>query len=67
MGEFQHEPVVEIGKAQEDLNLSECGWGWQVTDDLDIGWIHMYTMLINDVPQVMDFVHAEGELFQVGV
>jgi hypothetical protein len=49
MGESQHEPAVEIGKAQEALKLSECGWGWLVTDDLDIGWIHMYSMLINDV------------------
>jgi hypothetical protein len=54
MGESQHEPAVEIGKAQEALKLSECGWGWPVTDDLDLGWIHMYTMLINDVAQVMD-------------
>jgi hypothetical protein len=49
MGESQHEPAVEIGKAQEALKLSECGWGWPVTDDLDLGWIHMYAMLINDV------------------
>jgi hypothetical protein len=49
MGESQHEPVVEIGKAQEALKLSECGWGWPVMDDLDLGWIHMYAMLINDV------------------
>jgi hypothetical protein len=54
MGESQHEPMVEIGKAEEALKLSECGWGYPVTDDLDIGWIHMYTMLINDVAQVMD-------------
>jgi hypothetical protein len=49
MGESQHEPAIEIGKAQEALKLSECGWGWPVTDDLDLGWIHMHTMLINDV------------------
>jgi hypothetical protein len=67
MGESQHEPVVEIGKAQEYLNLSECGWGWPVMDVLDLGWIHMYSMLINDVSQVMDPVHAEGAFFQVGV
>ena len=60
MGESQHEPVIEIGKAQEALELGECGWGWLVTDDLDIGWIHMYARLINDVAQVMDPVHAEG-------
>jgi hypothetical protein len=67
MGEFQHKPAVEIGKAQEDLKLNECGWGWPVMNDLDLGWIHMYTMLINDVAQVMDPVHAEGAFFQVGV
>jgi hypothetical protein len=67
MGESQHEPAVEIGKAQEALNLSECGWGWLFMNDLDLGWIHMYAMLINNVFQVMDLVHAEGSFFQVGV
>jgi hypothetical protein len=60
MGESQHKPLVEIGKAQEASKLSECGWGWPIMNDLDIGWIHMYAMLINDVPQVMDIVHAKG-------
>ena len=50
--------MVEIGKAQEALKISECGWGWPVMDDLDLGWIHMYAMLINDVAQVIDHVHA---------
>ena len=49
MGESQHEPMVEIGKAQEASKLSECGWGWPVRDDLDLGLIHMYAMLMNDV------------------
>jgi hypothetical protein len=49
MGESQHKPVAEIGKAQEAPKLREGGWGWLVTDDLNIGWIHMYAMLINDV------------------
>jgi hypothetical protein len=49
MGETQHEPVVEIGKTQEAPKPSECCWGWPVTDDLDLGWIHVYAMLINDV------------------
>ena len=66
MGESQHEPAVEISKAQEARKLNECGWGWPVTDDLDIGWIHMYAMLINYVAQVMDLVHAERAFFQVG-
>jgi hypothetical protein len=67
MGETQHKPIVEIGKAQEAPKLSECCWGWIVTNDLDLGWIHMYSMLINDVAQVMDLTHAEGAFFQVGV
>jgi hypothetical protein len=67
MGESQHEPVVEISKAQEALKLIECGWGWPVTDDLEDGWIHMYAMLINYVSQVMDPVHAKGAFFQVGI
>ena len=67
MEESQHKPAVEIGKAQEALKLSECGWGWPVMDDFDLGWIHMYAMLINNVAQVMDLVHAEGEFSQVGV
>jgi hypothetical protein len=49
MGESQHKPTVEIGKAQEAPKLNECGWGWSVMNDLDLGWIHMYAMLINDV------------------
>jgi hypothetical protein len=65
--ESQHEPAVEIGKAQEAQKLRECCWGKLVTDDLDLGWINMYAMLINDVAQVMDPVHVEGEFFQVGV
>jgi hypothetical protein len=67
MGESQHELVVEIGKAQGTSNISECGWDWPVTGDLDLGWIHMYTMMINDVVKVMDVVHAEGAFFQVGI
>jgi hypothetical protein len=66
MEESQHKPAIEIGKAQEAPKLSVFGWGWPVTDDFDIGWIHMYTMFINDVFQVMDPVHAEGAFFQVG-
>jgi hypothetical protein len=49
MGESQHKPTVEIGKAQEASKLNECRWGWSVMNDLDLGWIHMYAMLINDV------------------
>ena len=36
MVESQHEPTIEIGKAQEAPKLSQCGWGWPVTDDLEV-------------------------------
>jgi hypothetical protein len=49
MEESQHELAVENGKAQEALKLSDYGWGCPVIDDLDLGWIHMYAMLINNV------------------
>jgi hypothetical protein len=38
-----------------------------VTDDLDIRLMNMYPMLINNVAQVLDHVHAKGALFQVGL
>ena len=49
MRESQHKPAIEIGEAQEALKFIECGWGWLVMDDLDLGWIHMHTIPINDV------------------
>jgi hypothetical protein len=67
MGESQHESTVEIGKDQEVTKLSECGWGWLAMNDLDLGWIHMYTMSINDVAQVVDPVHVKETFFQVGI
>jgi hypothetical protein len=49
MRESQHEPTIEIGEAQEASKFSECVWGWTITDGLDLGWIHIHTMPINDV------------------
>jgi hypothetical protein len=39
----------KLARPKKLLKLSEFGWGWLVANDLDLGWIHMYTMLINDV------------------
>ena len=49
MGESQHEPVIEIGNAEEASKLNEHGWGWPITNDLDLGWINMHTMHIKNV------------------
>jgi hypothetical protein len=65
MRESQHEPAKEICKAQEASKLNECGWGWPVMNDLDLGWIHIHTMMINDVEKVMDHIHVKGSFFQV--
>jgi hypothetical protein len=67
MGESQHEPSVEIGESQEALKLSQCGRGWLVIDDLNLRWINMYPMLIKNVAQVLDPVHAKREFFKVGI
>ena len=42
-------------------NLKKCSFGMDRVHYLG------YAMLINDVSQVMDLFHAEGEFFQVGV
>jgi hypothetical protein len=36
-------------------------------NELDLSWINMYPMLINNVAQVLDPVHANGAFFQVGI
>jgi hypothetical protein len=67
MGESQYEPSIKVGKSKEALKLGQCGWGWPVMNDLDLIWIHMYPMLINNVAQVLDLVHSKGSFFQVGI
>jgi hypothetical protein len=49
------------------MKIGLLGWGWLDTDDLDIGWINMCPVLINNVAQVLDHVHAKREFFQVGI
>ena len=67
MGETQHEPTVEISKSQEAPKLSECCWGWPITNDLDLGGINIHPMLINNVTYGLDHFHVEGEFFQIYV
>jgi hypothetical protein len=49
------------------MKLGQCGWGYPIMDDLDIKWINMYPMIINNVAQLLDYVHAKREFFQVGI
>jgi hypothetical protein len=36
-------------------------------DKLDISWINMYPMIISNVAQMLDLVHAKRVFFQVGI
>ena len=36
-------------------------------NELDLGQIHMYSIGIHDVSQILDSIHAEWALFQIGV
>ena len=65
MREPKHEPMVEIGKTQEVLDLWYGGWGWPIPNDLYLGWVHMYTLLINDVPHILNLGQPKGEFLQV--
>jgi hypothetical protein len=49
MREPQHKPMVEVGEAQEAMDLSQCLWDQPIADELDLGWVHMHTFLIHDV------------------
>jgi hypothetical protein len=65
MGKSQHEPSVEVVQSQEALKVGYCGQGFLVTDELDLRWINMYPILINNVSQVLDPVYAKRAFFQV--
>lgn len=65
MREPQHEPKVEIGKAQKATKICLSGWGWLIPNDLYLGWVHMYTLLINYVPQILNMGQAKGSFLQV--
>jgi hypothetical protein len=67
MREPQHKLAVEFGEAQEAIEIRECLWGWEIMNDLDIDWIHMHTMLIQDVSQIFNSLHVEGTLLQIGI
>jgi len=54
MREPQHEPAVEIG------------WGWPISNDLDLGWIHKHPSFINNVSQILNLGHAKSAFLQIG-
>ena len=64
MREPQQKPAVEVGEAQEAMELGHFLWGRPIVDDLVLGWINMHTLLIHDVSQILDSLHVEGTLLQ---
>lgn len=66
MREPQHEPTVEIGKTQKVAELYQSGWGWPIPNDLDLGWIHMHPLFINNVSQILNLGHAKSAFLQIG-
>jgi hypothetical protein len=67
MREPQHKLSVEFSKDQEDVKLGHCFWGWSITYEFDLGWIHMYALLIHDVSQIFYSLHVERTLLQIGI
>jgi hypothetical protein len=67
MREPQHKPTKEVGKDQEFVELGHCLQGQPITNDLELGWIHMHILLIHDVSQILDSMHVEGKLLQISI
>ena len=65
MREPQHEPTVEIGKTQKAAELHQSRWGWPISNDLDLGWIHMHPPFINIVSQLLNLGHAKSAFLQI--
>jgi hypothetical protein len=59
--------MVEVGKAQEAVEIGHFIRSWPIADDLDLGWIHIHHMLIHYVSQILDSLHVEGTLLQIGI
>jgi hypothetical protein len=67
MREPQHKHVVEFGEVQEATELDYFIQRQPIVNDLDLGWIHMHTLLIQDVSQILNSLHVKGTLLQIGI
>lgn len=63
MRESQYEPTIEIRKSQEATKLYETRQVRPIPNDLDLSWIHMHTLLINNVSSILDLFHAKETFF----
>jgi hypothetical protein len=59
MRKSKHESAIEVGKAKEDVKLSQCCWSRLVPNDLDLGRIDMHPMLIYNVLEILNLCHAK--------
>jgi hypothetical protein len=72
MREPHHKPLVEVGEAQEVVKLSHFLQGQPIVDELDLGWIHMYTLKEHlssfmMYPKYWILCICEGTLLQIGI
>lgn len=59
MRKYQHESVIEVGKAEEATKLGQCFWSGLVPNDLDLGRIDMHPMLVYNVSEILNPCHAK--------
>jgi hypothetical protein len=67
MREPQHKPIVEVGEDQEATELGHYLQCCPIMNELDLSWIHMRTLLIQYVSQILNYFHVEGTLLQIGI
>jgi hypothetical protein len=67
MREPQQTLTIEFGEAQEATELNQCLQGREIVNELDLGWIHMNTLLIHYVSKILYSIHVEGTLLQIGI
>jgi hypothetical protein len=59
--------AVEVSEAQEAAELDRFLRVQPIANELNLGWIHMHTLLIHDVSQILDSLHDEGKLLPIGI
>jgi hypothetical protein len=67
MREPQHKLAVKVVEVEEAMELGQCLRGQPIADDLDLGWVHMHTLLIHNVSQLLYSLHVEGTLLQIDI
>jgi len=65
LGKVLDTTTIEIGKTEEDLDLTNTGWGSPGGDNSNFGRIHRNSLGRNDVTQELDLVDTELTLLEI--